>query len=114
MSLDKIMLALYERTKEFPRRTTITSRLYRMALRGMIFNVPGKKGIYSTYELTEADAKKMFGQFDESSQEPGPSPATPAPSQTPTGQQGGLTQTERDRMKTKLMSSAAATDLRRG
>lgn len=107
MSLDKIMLALYQRTKEFPKRNTITSRLYRMAARGMIFNVPGKKGIYSTYELTEAEAKKMFGQFDEVPQEPNPSSASPAPSPAPSTGQGGLSQSERDRLKAKLMNSAA-------
>ena len=74
-SLDKIMMELYKRTSEVPKRSTVTSRLYRMASRGMIYNVPGKKGVYSTYELSEHDAKKMFGQFDEGGEES----ATPAP-----------------------------------
>ena len=99
LSLDKIMMELYNRTKEIPRRNTITSRLYRMAGRGMIYNVPGKKGVYSTYELSEADAKKMFGQMDgETAEEP---PATPAPaeakSQHPTA----------DRLKSKFLSGSA-------
>jgi hypothetical protein len=64
LSLDRIIIGLYARTKEVPKRGTLTTRLFRMANKGMIYNVPGKKGVYSTYELTEAEAKKMFGQFD--------------------------------------------------
>src|SRR5438046_6413225 len=69
LSLDKIMMQLFVRTKEVPRRNTITSRLYRMAGKGMIYNVPGKKGVYSTYELSEQEAKKMFGQLDGEAEE---------------------------------------------
>jgi hypothetical protein len=58
LSLDRIMVELFKRNKpEIPKRNTITSRLYRMASKGMIYNVPGKKGVYSTYEMTEEDAK---------------------------------------------------------
>jgi hypothetical protein len=64
LSLDKIMVGLYQRTGEINKRNTLISRLYRMAQRGMIFNVPGKKGVYSTYEVSEADAKRLFGQGD--------------------------------------------------
>ncbi len=32
-----------------------------MVGKGMIYNVPGKKGVYSTYEMTPDEAKKMFG-----------------------------------------------------
>jgi len=64
LSLDKIMIELYKRTKEIPKRNATVSRLYRMAARGAVFNVPGKKGVYSTYELSDQDAKRMFGQTD--------------------------------------------------
>jgi hypothetical protein len=63
-SLDKIMVDLFRQTKEFPKRPTIISRLYRMVGKGMIYNVPGKKGVYSTYEMTEQDVKKLFGNVD--------------------------------------------------
>jgi hypothetical protein len=66
LSLDKILVELYKKTGDVPRRNTVTSRLYRMAARGMIYNVPGKKGVYSTYELSEQDAKRMFGSDGES------------------------------------------------
>jgi hypothetical protein len=83
-SLDRILMELYRRTKEIPKRNVVTQRLYRMASRGMIYNVPGKKGVYSTYELSEDDAKKMFGANDESDEPSAPpSPPTAAPPPTP-------------------------------
>jgi len=96
LSLDKIMVELYRRTGEIHKRNTLTSRLYRMAQRRMIYNVPGKKGVYSTYEISEADAKRMFGpdQPEEASTPPSspPAPATP---------------THLDRFKAKLSGSTA-------
>ena len=77
-SLDKIMVDLFRQTREFPKRSTITSRLYRMVGKGMIYNVPGKKGVYSTYEMTADEAKKMFG-VDGETDEPASS-ATAEPS----------------------------------
>jgi hypothetical protein len=61
LSLDKILVELYRKTREIHKRSTLISRLYRMVQRGVIYNVPGKKGVYSTYELSEQDAKRMFG-----------------------------------------------------
>jgi hypothetical protein len=82
-SLDKIMVDLFKETKEFPKRTTIVSRLYRMVSKGMIYNVPGKKGVYSTFEMTEQEAKKLFGNVDgeteESTGAASPETATPPP-----------------------------------
>ncbi|WP_291851678.1 hypothetical protein [Bradyrhizobium sp.] len=84
-SLDKIMVDLYRQTKEFPKRGTITSRLYRMVGKGMIYNVPGKKGVYSTFEMTEQEAKKLFGNFEGESEDAGATsevtPSPPKPSQ---------------------------------
>ena len=76
LSLDKILIELYRRTGEIHKRNTLTSRLYRMAQRGTIYNVIGKKGVYSTYEISETDAKKMFGQDgDATAEEPTPAPS---------------------------------------
>jgi hypothetical protein len=85
LSLDKILVELWRRTGEVHKRNTMISRLYRMAQRGMIYNVPGKKGVYSTYEISEQDAKKMFGQDGDGGGEepptaPGPNPPAPTPS----------------------------------
>ena len=98
-SLDKIIVGL-RRTREVHKRNTLTSRLYRMAQRGTIYNVPGKKGVYSTYEISEQDAKRMFGQ-DIAAEEP---PTTP--SATPSGSAG-------DRLRSALMTSTAGSGVRR-
>jgi hypothetical protein len=102
LSLDKIMVELYKRTREIHKRNTLTSRLYRMAQRGTIYNVPGKKGVYSTYEISEQDAKKMFGQdvTDEA-----PSAQSSAPS-------GSSSRMER-LTATMMGSSAAAAPIKR-
>jgi hypothetical protein len=63
-SLSKILVELYKRTGEVHKRTATVSRLFRMAQRSVIYNVPGKKGIYSTHPISEQDAKQMFGQIE--------------------------------------------------
>ena len=60
LSLDKILIGIYKKTNEIIKRTTLTSKLYRMSQKGMIFNVPIKKGIYSTTEINEEEAKKLI------------------------------------------------------
>jgi hypothetical protein len=104
LSLDRIIVELYKRTKEVPKRNTLTSRLFRMAGRGIIYNVPGKKGVYSTYELSEHEAKKMFGQLDEAPEEPiSPQPIVATTTRTPS--QSAIDGS----VKARLMSSAATT-----
>jgi hypothetical protein len=108
LSLDKIIVELYERTKEIPKRAALTTRLFRMANRGMIYNVPGKKGVYSTYELSEADAKKMFGQFDGEVEETASSSAA-----SPEPPKGGSNPPLRpNRLKSQFLSGAATTTFR--
>lgn len=52
MSLDQLLIALYRKTHEVYKRPNLNSRLYRMTNRGSLFNVQGRKGVYSTRELT--------------------------------------------------------------
>ena len=59
LSLDKILVALYHKTKEVNKRTTLNARIYRMVQRGDLFNVPGKKGVYSLNELSEQEASQI-------------------------------------------------------
>jgi hypothetical protein len=59
-SIDRILVGLYRKTGEIMKRNTLTSRLYRMGQKGMLFSVPGKKGVYSTEELTESQALDLF------------------------------------------------------
>ncbi|SEE59060.1 hypothetical protein SAMN05519104_6646 [Rhizobiales bacterium GAS188] len=118
LSLDKIMFELYSRTKEVSKRAAITNRLYRMSGRGMIYNVPGKKGVYSTYELSEQEAKKMFGQFDEAPEEPAlpTAPTAAPPPRSTTSAPSGVTPSPtegRDRLKTKLMSGTSTSHANR-
>jgi hypothetical protein len=62
LSLDKILIALYRETGEIHKRNTITSRLYRMAQKGMIFAVGMRKGIYSTQELSSDEVRQLLGR----------------------------------------------------
>jgi hypothetical protein len=62
--LDKILVGLFRQTKEVHKRNVLTSRLYRMRQKGVIFNVPGKAGCYSTRPISEQEAKRIFGQED--------------------------------------------------
>ena len=61
-SLDKIIVFLHKRTGTVVKRNTMVSKLYRMAEKRMIFNVPGKRGIYSSFEMNEEDAERLFGR----------------------------------------------------
>lgn len=47
-SIDKILIGIYQATKEIEKRNKVVARLYRMAQKGLVFQVPEKKGIYST------------------------------------------------------------------
>jgi hypothetical protein len=64
ISLDRLLIDLYKKTGEINKRTTLTSRLYRMTQRGLVFSVPSKKGFYSRQQLTEEDALKLFGESE--------------------------------------------------
>lgn len=61
-SLDRILVGIYKETGEIMKRTTLTSRLYRMSQKGLIFNVPGKKGAYSVEEITEEQAQELLSK----------------------------------------------------
>jgi hypothetical protein len=67
LSLDRILVELYKRTGQVHKRNTVISRLYRMGNRGLIYSLPSKKGLYSTYEMSEQDVKRLFGQLDSES-----------------------------------------------
>jgi hypothetical protein len=59
-SLDRIIIGLFKQTGEVNKRSTITSRLYRMSQKGLIFPVPNKKGAYATQELTEEEVADIL------------------------------------------------------
>ncbi len=61
ISLDRLLIALYKRTGEVNKRTYLTSRLARMATKNAIYYVPGKKGVYSSEQLSNEDVARFFG-----------------------------------------------------
>lgn len=61
ISLDRLLIALYRKTGEVNKRTYLTSRLARMASKNAIYYVPGKKGVYSTEQLSSEDVARFFG-----------------------------------------------------
>ncbi len=61
ISLDRLLIALYKKTGEVHKRTSLYSRLARMANKNAIYYVPGKKGVYSTEQLSNEDALRIFG-----------------------------------------------------
>lgn len=61
ISLDKLLIALYKKTGEIHKRNSLYSKLSRMASKSLIHYVPGKKGVYSTEQLTSDDVSKLIG-----------------------------------------------------
>lgn len=68
ISLDKLLIALYKKTNEVHKRTSLYSRLNRMVAKNLIYYVPGKKGIYSTEQLSAEDVVRLFGAVKQDSE----------------------------------------------
>lgn len=64
MSLDQLLVALYRKTGEVHKRANLNARLYRMANKGALFSVPGRKGVYSTRELDQATLASLSRATD--------------------------------------------------
>lgn len=47
LSLDKLLVGYYRKTKQILDRTKLNQRVYRMVQKGMLYAVPGRKGVYS-------------------------------------------------------------------
>ena len=60
-SLDQLLVGIFRRTKEIVKRSTLTSRLYRMAQRNLLYTAPGKKGVYSLQPLSKEEVEQQFG-----------------------------------------------------
>ena len=61
-SLDQILVGIYRKTAEITKRTTLTSRLYRMTSKNSVHTVPNKKGVYSLRKLSAEEAARLFGE----------------------------------------------------
>jgi len=60
LTLDHIIIALYRKTGEVAKRSTLNAKLYRMVKKGLIQSVPNRKGVYTS--ITNSEAK---GNVDE-------------------------------------------------
>lgn len=58
-SLDRIIIGLYRKTGEIHKRSSVTSKLYRMAQKDLVFSVPSKKGVYASTSFTEEEAAEL-------------------------------------------------------
>ena len=58
-SLDRILVEVYRLTGEILKRQNLNARLYRMAQKGLIYSVAGRKGLYSTRELSEDELREL-------------------------------------------------------
>jgi len=58
-SLDRILVGYYRLTGEVMKRSQMTNRIYRMTQKGMMYSVPGRKGVYSLEELSDEDAAEL-------------------------------------------------------
>jgi len=72
ISLDKLLIALYKKTGEIHKRTSLYSRLARMVQKNLIYYVPGKKGVYSTEQLSMEDVLRTFGAIKQESETQNP------------------------------------------
>jgi len=48
MSLDHILIGLYQETEKIHDRVKTSQRIYRMGTKGKVFNVKGMKAVYTT------------------------------------------------------------------
>ena len=59
-SLDRVLVALYRQSGEITKRPALNARIYRMSQKHLLFSVPGKKGAYSTKEISEEEAVDLI------------------------------------------------------
>lgn len=48
ISLDKLLIGLWRKTQTVPQKKYITTKLYRMIGKNLIYKVPSKRGLYTT------------------------------------------------------------------
>lgn len=111
ISLDKLLVAFYKREGVIIKRNTFVSKLYRMGEKGMIFNVPGKRGYYSTYEMTSEDVRRVFGEPDKLPESVKVAVEEdddePAPAEQKAGSEHRIEQTRVRRRRRRLIPSEA-------
>ena len=58
-SLDRILVGYYRLTGDVMKRQQMINRIYRMSQKGLLFPVPGRKGVYALNEMSEEDAARL-------------------------------------------------------
>lgn len=53
LNIDQILIGLYRRYGRIEKRTTLITKLYRMAKAEEIYSVPNRKGVYSLSPIEE-------------------------------------------------------------
>ena len=61
ISLDQLLIKYYRLLGEVVKRPAMTNRLHRMVEKGMIYRIPGRKGVYSLKDYTPEEAKELIG-----------------------------------------------------
>lgn len=69
ISLEVLLIALFHQTKKVYERTDLSNRIYRMARKGMVFSVIGKKGWYSTVRQDQQDSFDLGNEQQDSEPE---------------------------------------------
>ena len=54
ISLDKLLIGLFRKTGNVPQKKYITTKLYRMISKKLIYKVPGKRGVYTTEPMPDS------------------------------------------------------------
>ena len=62
ISLDRLIVGLWKKTGELHKRQSLISRLYRMGQKDMVFSVPGKKGVYANWPMSEGDIQRLMNE----------------------------------------------------
>jgi hypothetical protein len=55
-ALDRILVGYFRHTGEVVRRQQMINRIYRMIQKGLLYSVPGRKGVYSLSEISQEEA----------------------------------------------------------
>lgn len=67
IELDRLLIELYRRTNTVHERRFLNNKCYRMVNKGILFQVPGKKGVYTTVSPTAegADTSEVAKNVDD-------------------------------------------------
>jgi hypothetical protein len=65
VELDAILIELYRRFKVIETRKFLQNKLWRMAQKGIIYTVPGKKGVYAATKPKPVPSSALPSAFDD-------------------------------------------------